>query len=102
MSRKADILDIQGQEQQLEESERRAKLSEKQEMDDWKWLMSDKRGRRIAFRLIDMAGVHRPSIDQNTAAMAFKEGKRWFGTLIMEKLERHCFDRYLDMLKESK
>lgn len=102
MGHKADVFDIQEQERVAEDSERRAELAKKQEADDLKWLMSDKRGRRIAARLIDMAGVQRPSIDQNTAAMAFKEGKRWFGTLIVEKLEQHCFDRYLDMLKEQK
>lgn len=98
----SDTFDTQEQERAAEESARRSQLAAKQEVDDLKWLMSDKRGRRIASWLIDLAGVQRPSIDQNTAAMAFKEGKRWFGTLIVEKLEQHCFDRYLEMLKEQK
>ncbi len=102
MGHKSETFDIQEQERAAEESARRALLAAKQEADDLKWLMSDKRGRRLVARLIDMAGVQRPSIDQNTAAMAFKEGKRWFGTLVVEKLEQHCFDRYLDMLKEHK
>jgi hypothetical protein len=97
-----ETFDVNAQEQAAAESARRDALAAKQEADDWKWLMSDKRGRRIAALLIDMAGVHRPSIDQNTAAMAFKEGKRWFGTLLVEKLDQHCFDRYLEMLKEQK
>ena len=102
MGHKSEPFDIQEQERAAEESARRALLDAKQEADDLKWLMSDKRGRRFVARLIDMAGVHRPSIDQNTAAMAFKEGKRWLGTLLVEKLDQLCFDRYLEMLKESK
>lgn len=99
---RSDPLDLREQERIAEESARRAHLAAKQEAEDLKWLMSDKRGRRIAAWIIDLAGVRRPSIDQNTAAMAFKEGKRWFGVLFVEKLEQHCFDRYLEMLKEQK
>ena len=97
-----DVIDVHEQEAAARESARRAELVAKQEIDDLRWLMSDKRGRRFVAWLIDAAGVHRPSIDSNTAAMSFKEGKRWFGTLVMERMETHCFDRYLEMLKEQK
>ena len=97
-----DPLDIQGQESAKADADARALLVAKKNADDLKWLMSDKRGRRIASRLLDLAGLDRPSIDNNTASMAFKEGKRWFGTLLVEEIKTHCFDRYLEMLKEQK
>lgn len=97
-----DPLDIKGTEEAQAAAEARATLIAKRNIDDIKWLMSDKRGRRIVSRLLDLAGLHRPSIDQNTASMAFKEGKRWFGTLLVEEIEKHCFDRYIEMLQEQK
>lgn len=97
-----DPLDIRGTEDAQAAEKAKAVLIAKRNIDDLKWLMSDKRGRRFAARLLDLAGLHRPSIDNNTASMAFKEGKRWFGTLVMEEIEKHCFDRYIEMLQEQK
>lgn len=97
-----DPTDIQAQESDAEASAARNRRANEIAIDDIKWLMSNKRGRRFAARLLDLAGLHRPSVDQNTASMAFKEGKRWFGTLLVGEIETHCFDRYIEMLQEQK
>jgi len=97
-----DPLDFRSSEEANASADAKAQLVAKRNIDDIKWLMSDKRGRRIVARLLDLAGLHRPSIDHNTASMAFKEGKRWFGTLLVDEVETHCFDRYIEMLKEQK
>lgn len=97
-----DPFDLSGNDEAQAQNDAKAALVIKRNIDDIKWLMSDKRGRRVVARLLDLAGMHRPSIDTNTASMAFKEGKRWFGTLIFEEIEEHCFDRYIEMLQEQK
>ena len=96
-----DPFDLRSNDEAQAANDARAAFIAKTNVDDIKWLMSDKRGRRIVSRLLDQAGLHRPSIDTNTASMAFKEGKRWFGTLLMEEIESHCFDRYIEMLQEQ-
>lgn len=93
--------DIQ-QDQALADKDEKSKLLARRVVDDLKWIMSDKRGRRFVARLLDQAGLHLPSIDANTASMAFKEGKRWFGTLLMEEIKKTCFDRYIEMLQEQR
>lgn len=97
-----DPTDIRGQERAQADLDEKSRLHAKKALNDLKWVMSDKRGRRFMARLLDQAGMHRSSFDTNNASMAFKEGVRWFGTRLKEEVEEHCFDRYLEMLKESK
>jgi hypothetical protein len=82
---------------------RRAQKAYQAKLDksDWAWLMSDRRGRRIAATLIDLSNNEESSIDHNTAAMAFKEGLRWYGVLLTRMLKELCFDKYIEMLKEQ-
>ena len=83
------------------------KSAEMQKHDDqiWKsdlnWLMADKRGRRIVSKLLDRTGMQRSSFDTNNASMSFKEGLRWFGVWLREEVEKHCFDHFIELLKEG-
>lgn len=97
-----DPTDIRSQERandQLDERERRAAQLW---VADLRWLMSDKRGRRIAGRLLDKAALDRAVVDTSASSMAFKDGIRWLGIWLKREIEEHCFDRYLDMLKEHR
>jgi hypothetical protein len=97
-----DPFDTQAQEQATSETRDRQQLNAQRWLSDLKWLMSDKRGRRIARTLLDRAGMRHSSFDQNALAMAFKEGMRWQGTWLQSEIETHCADRCIDMLKEGK
>lgn len=97
-----DPLDIRSQERAQAEAEERMRLASQCWAGDIKWLMSDKRGRRIAAVLLDQAGTHRSPFDTNHASADFKQGLQWFGLWWKGQLEKHCFDRFIEMLKESK
>lgn len=97
-----DPLDLRAQERSQADAEERNSIAQQIEIDDLKWLMSNKRGRRFVARVLDQTGMHRSSFDTNNASMAFKEGVRWYGSRIKADIEKHCFDRYIEMLKESK
>jgi hypothetical protein len=97
-----DPLDIRGQERARAEAEERALMASQIEIDDIKWLMSDKRGRRFVARLFERAGVWRLSFNTNALTMAFNEGTRNEGLRLLAQITAHCPDRYTDMLKESK
>jgi hypothetical protein len=71
------------------------------EIGDLKWLMSNKRGRRFIFTLLERAGVWRLSFNTNALTMAFAEGTRNEGLRLMAQLTEHCLDRYSEMLKEQ-
>ena len=80
-----------------------AKLAQHREVEDLKWLMSNKRGRRIVYQLLDDAGVFRISYIPGMDAMqtAFNEGARNSGLKILTTIVQHCPTRYAEMIEES-
>lgn len=97
-----DPTDIQAQERDADLSADRNRKAAELEIDDLKWLMSNKRGRRFVFRVLERAGVWRLSFNTNALSMAFNEGQRNEGLRLMANITAHCPDRYTEMLEESK
>lgn len=97
-----DPLDIRSQERAQADADDRARLAVQIEIDDLKWLMGNKRGRRFMARLLERAGVWRLSFNTNALTMAFNEGTRNEGLRLLAQITAHCPDRYTEMLKESK
>ena len=98
----SDPIDLLSQERAQAETGDRAKLALLLEIDDLKGVLSNKRGRRFVFRLLERAGVWRLSFNTNALTMAFNEGVRNEGLRLMAQITTHCADRYTEMLKESK
>lgn len=80
----------------------RARLELEMEVGDLKWLMSNKRGRRFVYRLLERAGVWRLSFNTNALTMAFNEGTRNEGLRLLAQITEHCPDRNAEMLQEQK
>lgn len=59
-------------------------------LDDYKWLMNSKRGRRIVWRLLSATGVYRQSYTGNGSETFFREGARSIGLQIVAQL--HAID----------
>lgn len=97
-----DPTDIQAQERDAAANVERGRKAVEVEIDDLKWLMSNKRGRRFVFRVLERAGVWRLSFNTNALSMAFNEGQRNEGLRLMANITAHCPDRYTEMLEESK
>lgn len=69
---------------------------------DFEWLMSRKQGRRIVWRLLDLAGVFRLSYaGEATHATAFAEGGRQIGNVLLADIHRLCPNRYQEMITEQ-
>ena len=95
-----DAFDLRGQDAAREEAEEKAKLKARIEIDDLKWLMSNKRGRRVMHGILERAGIWRLSFHTNALQMAFNEGSRNEGLALLAKLTEHCPELYALMLKE--
>ena len=78
-----------------------AKLARQVEANDIKWLMANKQGRRIVWRLLAEAGVYRSSFTGNSETF-FREGKREIGLFLLREITNHCAEAYVLMLSESK
>lgn len=96
-----DPIDLSSQADAQASAEERARLSQQREIDDLKWLLSNRRGRRFALGLLERAGVWRLSFNTNALSMAFNEGARNEGLKLMALITTHCPDRYAELLKEK-
>lgn len=96
-----DPLDLEAQQKAQNETRERAALAAKTEDEDVRWLMSSKRGRRIAHRWLVRAGVWQLSFNTNALTMAFNEGRRNEGLALTAKLMVLCPEHYTTLLKEN-
>ncbi len=71
------------------------------EIDDFCWFMSDKRGRRILWRLLESSGVFRSSHTGNALQTAFLEGQRSLGLQQFAMATRHAPTLYTRMAQEN-
>jgi len=97
-----DPLDLPAQARAREEQQERARLAQRIEVSDLKWLMGDKRGRRFVWRLLEHAGVFRPVFNSNAAIMAHREGERTYGVWLFAQINVYCPESYLTMAKEAR
>ncbi|QCW21979.1 protease [Caulobacter phage Jess A] len=72
---------------------------------DLKWLMQQKRGRRVVWRLLEDAGVYRlsyaPDAPNVPMATAFAEGQRNMGLMLTALLMEHCSEDYARMIQDK-
>ena len=102
MKKQYDTFDLASQEAAKAEAEERAKLRARIEAEDLKWVMSNKRGRRVIHTVLERAGVFRSSFHTNALQMAFNEGSRNEGLAMLAKIMEHSPELYSLMLKEQK
>ena len=96
-----DPTDIQAQQRARDRIVERERLSQEQEAADVRWLLKHRQGRRIAWRLLERAGVYRLSFNTNAMSMAFAEGNRNFGLALLTQIHRLCPEQYPVMLAEN-
>lgn len=70
------------------------------EVEDFGWLMSGPRGRRIVRRLLAKTGLYQSSNRDGEGMLAFHEGQRNVGLRLMALINEHFPDEYILMLQE--
>lgn len=101
MSTDREPTDLRAQARAKAEADERIARQRRIELDDVRWLMSDKRGRRFVWRLLEAAGIYRSSFTGNSTTF-FNEGARNVGLRFLADVNEACPERYLEMLKEQK
>jgi hypothetical protein len=97
-----DPTDLAGQERDREAKALKSKVERDQETADFKWLMSDKRGRRFMWRLLSMTGLYRSSFTGNSNNTFFNEGARNIGLMLISEVNELTPDAYAMMLDEQR
>lgn len=96
-----DPLDTRALERATADRKERERLTSEQEIADLKWLMSDKRGRRVMWGLLEKTGLYRSSFTGNSETF-FREGARNVGLSYMAFINEHCADKYNLMVTEQR
>lgn len=69
-------------------------------IEDLKWVMADKRGRRFVWSQLEVAGIYRLSYTGDDRTI-FNEGRRSVGLKLLAEIDANCPNEYLQMLKEN-
>lgn len=78
----------------------RDEAAARQASEDFKWLMSERAGRRIVWRMLVSAGIYRSTYSGNPTDTAFNEGRRAFGLEIISAAMANS-DLFVAMMKEN-
>lgn len=80
-------------------AERTASIKQQRDEDDLKWVLADKRGRRVMASLLAMTGLYQGSFTGSSETF-FREGRRDIGLQILSRINNANPDAYITMLKE--
>lgn len=97
-----DPLDLESQAEGKEQRDEADRVKRLIEIEDFKWVMAHKQGRRFVWRLLEQYGVFRSSFRTDALEMAFLEGQRNDGLRLMADIHEHAPDRYVEMLGEQR
>lgn len=90
-------------EQEIAERQAQAQrdaIKRQRDEDDLKWVLSDKRGRRLMASVLAVTGLYRGSFTGNSETF-FREGQRSVGLQVLERINAADPEAYLKMLKEQ-
>ena len=96
-----DPFDLQGQDDAKAKRDEREKANRALEVEDFKWVASDKRGRRFLYRLLEKTGLFRNPFTGNSETF-FRCGEMNVGQALFATLMDHAPARFAEMLEEHK
>lgn len=97
-----DPLDYASQDKARTARVTREQLADQVDVEDVKWLMSSKRGRRILWRTLERGEVFKLSFNTNSMSMAFAEGRKNEGLRVLGLIHAAAPELYPTMLKEAR
>ena len=100
MSITHDPTDLRGNARAAEAEGLEQSVQRRQEVEDLKWLMGHKQGRRFVWRLLEKAGVYRTSFTGNSETF-FREGMRNIGLFVLSEIMEITAEQFALMLKEQ-
>lgn len=80
----------------------KTKLSKDTEEADIKWLMKDRRGRRILWQLLERCGTFGDPFSTNALLMANQAGQQKIGRVYFAMIHALAPDKYVTMVNEAK
>lgn len=72
------------------------------ELNDIREIMAFRKGRRFMWRMLENAGIYKSSFALENAIMAFNEGQRNIGLMLLADIMEAAPEKYNLMMKEQK
>lgn len=82
--------------------EERDKKRLRRKQDDFRWILSDPRGRRFIWEWLEEAGAFHSTFSRNALEMAFNEGQRNGALRVLKQIEETKPESYTQMQREYK
>jgi len=95
-----DPTDLVSQDEEAQANELEQRTARQKQIDDIKWLLAHKQGRRIVWRILEQAGVYRQTFTGNNDTF-FLEGKRSIGLFVLAEVMSASVDAFNVMTKEN-
>lgn len=77
------------------------RLAMEEEVEDLKWMMKNRRGRRIVWRELERARVFHSSFSSDPLVMAKREGFKEYGYHLLQMIHAHSPENYSVMVEEA-
>lgn len=100
MAKEHDPLDSGAQEAAEAKQAEATRLQRDREVDDFKWLMGHRQGRRVMWRLLGITGVFRNPHVPGTDDVLFRCGMQNIGQQLLGEIHTICPEHYTTMMKE--
>ena len=84
-----------------EENARKQRDLAQREIDDIRFVMDCKQGRRVVWSVLEKGRVFSSIPPMDAMAMAFNEGQRNLALELFQRVMTHCPDQYLKMASEA-
>lgn len=89
---------------ELDQTDAKAKnLARQREIEDFKWFMGSRQGRRVMWRLLSEAGVFRNPHQMGALSEdnAFRAGVQYVGQMLVTEIHALCPEQYHTMVMEQ-
>lgn len=96
-----DPFDLAGNEKEARERKKQQRTANYLAGEDVKVFMDSKRGRRVMWQILEIAGLYRSSYTGNNDTF-FREGMRNVGLVIVARIQEACPESFIQMLSEQK
>ena len=96
-----DFDDVTAQEKLRVEAAEKARRRAREEISDLQIVMKTPQGRRVMYGILARSGLYRSCFNSNALNMAFNEGLRESGLVLVKLLTDHCYHHYQLMMKEG-
>lgn len=92
---------LEKEQKDLKETKLEAKRQRDKELDDVRWVLSNPRGRRFLWRLLELAGIYRtPYIPKDTNETMKQIGYKEVGLFVVDEITHADTDALLKMQQE--